>query len=93
MITTNFLWDKNLSLKAKGLMCYFVFGSYEGDIESDIKSNNYSTSELAKECKESVTAIRTAVNELKKYGYLEVTKTKDSNGRFVYEYKLYDKEV
>ena len=59
------LRDKNISLKAKGLLSVAL------SLPDDW---NYSLSGLASICKESITAIRSAIKELCQNGYATVEK-------------------
>lgn len=72
----------NLSLKAIGLLSKVL--SLRDDWD-------YSIAGLVSICKENETAVRSTLNELKEWGYLTVTKTKNAeNGRFVYIYDFYE---
>lgn len=62
-IDNNYLEDKNISLKAKGL-CLL--------------------------CKEGKLAVTNALNELKENNYLEIEKGYDYDGKFIYEYIIYE---
>lgn len=78
------LKDKNLSLKAKGLLSLML------SLPDDWK---YSVSGLCAICKENETAVKTALNELREYRYVIVKKqypTKENNGRIKYEYEVYE---
>lgn len=76
------LRSKNLSLKAIGLLSK-VF-SLPDDWD-------YSISGLVAICKESETAVKNALKELKEWGYLTVIKTREpENGYFVYIYDFYE---
>ena len=69
------LFDKNISLKARGLLST-VFA---------LPDNwDYSVSGLVALCKESETAVKSCMNELKEYGYLRVTKERNEKGLFEY---------
>lgn len=84
-ISNNFFKNKEMSLKAKGLLSLML---------SLPKNWNYTVSDLVSICKESETSIKSALNELKKFGYLTITKKKPnetSSGRFEYEYNIYEK--
>lgn len=76
--------EKELSLKAKGLLSLML----------SLPDNwDYSIKGLAAICKEDITAIKTALKELKKFGYLVITKKtpKDTeSGRFEYEYNIFE---
>lgn len=76
--------DKNISLKAKGLLSQMLSLPKEWD---------YTIAGLAAINKENETAIKSALNELKQYGYLIVTKKmpdKTESGRIEYVYDIYE---
>lgn len=78
------LREKEMSLKAKGLLSMVL---------ALPDTWNYSIAGLVSICKENETAIRSALNELKDFGYLEVVKKtsdKTESGRFEYEYIFYE---
>lgn len=78
------LKDKRLSLKAKGLLSMIL--SFPDDW-------NYSVNGLVSVCKENITAVKSAMNELKEYGYLKVTKlnpNETESGRFEYVYDIFE---
>jgi hypothetical protein len=78
------LRSKNLSLKAKGLLC-IVF-SLPDDWD-------YSIAGLVAICKESVSAVKSALAELKEWGYLTVTKLtpeQTESGRIEYVYDFFE---
>lgn len=75
------LRDKNLSLKAKGLLSYMLSLPDDWD---------YSINGLVAINKESVKAIRNILDELKANGYLIINKFRDLNGRYEYEYEIYE---
>lgn len=78
------LRDKNLSLKAKGLLSVMFSLPDEWD---------YSINGLVAICKENNTAVESALKELKEFGYLVVTKklpNETENGRIEYEYDIYE---
>ena len=78
------LKDKRLSLKAKGLLSMMLSLPDEWD---------YSIAGLVSISKENETAIKSSLDELKKNGYLVVTKKKPNeteSGRFEYEYDIYE---
>ena len=78
------LKDKNLSVKAKGLLSVML----------SLPDNwNYSIAGLVAICKENETAIKSALNELKINGYLIVNKLKPSKatkGKIGYEYLIFE---
>lgn len=78
------LRDKNLSLKAKGLLSLML------SLPDDW---NYSVAGLCAICKENETAVKSALNELRDCRYVIVKKqypTKENNGRIKYEYGVYE---
>lgn len=85
IINNNCFKNKDMSLKAKGLLSLML---------SLPENWNYTVSGLVSICKESETSIKSTLNELKKFGYLTITKKKPnetSSGRFEYEYDIYEK--
>lgn len=81
------LRDTNLSLKAKGLLSMMLALPEDWD---------YSIAGLVSICKEKETAVTSALDELKTYGYLKVTKlmpNETENGRFGYCYDVFEKPV
>ena len=76
------LKDKRLSLKAKGLLSLML---------SLPDSWDYSTLGLSSICIESRDTIRKILNELKTNKYLKVVEKRNENGRFNYEYIIYEK--
>lgn len=75
------LRDKTLSLKSIGLLCKIISLPPDWD---------YSFNGLVSICKESKSAIRSAINELKESGYIEILKKRNDKGLFVYKYIVYD---
>lgn len=76
------LKDRRLSLKAKGLLSLML----------SLPDNwDYSILGLSSICVESRDTIRKILNELKVNKYLKVIETRDENGRFDYEYIIYEK--
>lgn len=77
--------EKNMSLKAKGLLSLML----------SLPDNwGYSVEGLVNICKENETSINTALKELKTFGYLSVTKlmpNQTTNGRIEYIYNVYEK--
>ncbi|NBJ75148.1 helix-turn-helix domain-containing protein, partial [Neglecta sp. X4] len=67
------LRDKSLSLKAKGLLSQMLSLPEDWD---------YTLSGLAVINRESKDAIRSAVNELEKAGYIKRRQTTDAGGKF-----------
>lgn len=77
-----YLRDKNISLKAKGLLSIILSLPDDWD---------YSVAGLTAICAENETAVKSALNELKKCGYLIVTKKmpgETKSGRIEYEYNF-----
>lgn len=73
----NFLYDRELSLKAKGLLAtIFLLDMTEADID-----------ELASVLKEDKTQIKSTLLELYELGYAEKLKI---NGNFKYKYVFHD---
>lgn len=85
VMSNEHLKDKRLSLKAKGLLSVML---------SLPDTWNYSISGLVAICKESETAVKSTLNELKSCGYLVVTKkmpNKTESGRIEYVYDIFEK--
>lgn len=76
------LRDKKLSLKAKGLLSLML---------SLPDTWNYSILGLSSICIESGDTVRNILKELKENKYLKVVENRDDNGRFNYEYIIYEK--
>ena len=78
------LRDKNLSLKAKGLLSYML----------SLPDNwDYSLEGLVKVNKEGLSAIKSTVKELKENNYLEIKKlygNQTKSGRIDYEYLIFE---
>jgi hypothetical protein len=73
--------EKNMSLKAKGLLSLMLSLPDDWD---------YSVEGLIAICKESGTAIKSTLKELKEFGYLKVEKTQNEKGVFEYIYNIYE---
>ena len=80
-IDNRYLEDKSISLKAKGLLTLML------SLPNDWKFN---INGLCLLCKESKNAVNSAIKELKDNKYLEVEKTYDESGRFIYVYIIYE---
>lgn len=79
------LKEKTMSLKAKGLLTVLLSLPDEWD---------YSIDGIVSICKENESAIKTALDELKQYGYLIVKKkmpNETETGRIEYEYNVFEK--
>lgn len=76
---------KEMSLKAKGLLSLML---------SLPDTWDYSITGLCAICKENQSAIKSTLDELKKFGFLVVTKrmpNETDSGRIEYEYNIYEK--
>lgn len=84
VMSNEHLNDKRLSLKAKGLLSVML---------SLPDTWDYSISGLVAICKESETAVKSTLNELKSCGYLVVTKKmpdETESGRIEYVYDIFE---
>ena len=82
-VMSNFhLKDRNLSLKAKGLLSFMLSLPDDWD---------YSMNGLCSICKEQITSIRTTLKELQRCGYLSIKQKKNEKGLFEYEYIIREK--
>jgi hypothetical protein len=81
VMSNNHLRNKELSLKAKGLMSLML---------SLPPSWDYSIGGLVAICKESHTSIRSALKELEENRYLIRKRVNTEKGYFAYEYTLYE---
>lgn len=85
VMSNHHLRNKELSLKAKGLLSVIL---------SLPDSWKYSIAGLAAICKEGVTAVKSALSELEASGYVAVTKLypgQTESGRIEYLYDIYEK--
>ena len=74
--------DKNMSLKAKGLLSMML----------SLPDNwNYSVEGLVAISKESKTVIQSTLKELEDLKYLKRTRVQNSKGQFEYIYDIYEK--
>lgn len=74
--------DKEISLKAKGLLGLML----------SLPSNwDYSVNGLVAIVKENKVAVQTALKELEEHKYLKRTRVQDETGRFDYVYDIYEK--
>lgn len=84
VMSNTHLRDRNLSLKAKGLLSVML----------SLPDNwDYSIAGLVAISKENETAVKSALNELKDNNYVAVTKenpTKSNGGRIKYTYEVYE---
>ena len=84
VMSNTHLRDKNLSLKAKGLLSVMLSLPDDWD---------YSIAGLCSICKENETAVKSAINELKANRYVIVIReepTKENGGRIKYNYEVYE---
>lgn len=81
VMSNKFLREKEMSLKAKGLLALCLA------LPDDW---NYSINGLCAICKESQTSIRSTLKELETFNYLERKRHKDEKGQFTYEYIIYE---
>lgn len=75
------LKDKNLSLKAKGLLSVIL------SLPNNWKFSNEGLCSL---CKEGKMAVDNAIKELKDNGYLKLIRKQNSRGKFYYDYEVYE---
>lgn len=81
VMSNHHLRNKEMSLKSKGLLSLILSLPPEW---------NYSLSGLCAICKESQTAMRSALKELETHKYLIRKRQKNSLGHFEYEYIVYE---
>lgn len=81
VISNYHLKDKALSLKAKGMLDMMLALPDDWD---------YSVAGLVALCKESKSAVQSALKELEDAGYLVRSRVQDSKGRFNYTYDIYE---
>ena len=85
VMSNHHLRDKSLSLKAKGLLSQMLSLPEDWD---------YTLSGLAYINRESKDAIRSAINELERAGYVQRHQTTDTSGKFsVNEYIIYERPI
>ena len=78
------LRDKNLSLKAKGLLSTIL------SLPDDW---NYSISGIVSICKENESSVKSGLNELKEAGYMVIEKLysdESGTGKFKYVYNIFE---
>lgn len=81
VMNNKFLRNKEMSLKAKGLLALCLSLPDDWD---------YSINGLVAISKENLTAIRSGLKELEQHGHLKINKKKNNQGRFEYEYVIYE---
>ena len=81
VMNNKFLRNKEMSLKAKGLLalCLSLPDTWD-----------YSLNGLVAICKENITAVRSGLKELEEHGHLRINKKKNDKGLFIYEYVIYE---
>ncbi|MDQ7129505.1 DnaD domain protein [Mammaliicoccus sciuri] len=83
LVHKGFIYDSNISAKAKGILLYLLS-----------RPNNWKiyTSEIQKHMTDGLKAVNSGVNELIAIGYIERKQTRKDNGDFgEYEYYVYEK--
>lgn len=81
VMSNQFLRNKQLSMKAKGLLAVCLSLPDDWD---------YSINGLVSICKESITAVRNAMKELEEHGYMRINKLQNEKGHFYYEYVIFE---
>lgn len=84
VMSNTHLKEKDMSLKAKGLLSLMLSLPDDWD---------YSVEGLCHICKEGETAIKSTLDEIKQFGYLEIKKlmpNQTESGRIEYEYNIYE---
>lgn len=81
VMSNRFLRNKEMSLKAKGLLALCLSLPEDWD---------YSMNGLVAICKENITAVRSALKELEEHGHMQILKKKNEKGHFSYEYIIYE---
>ena len=80
-INNTVLNDVALSWKAKGLAAYLLSKPDDWHIRRD---------HLAEQSEDGISAVRSALAELEKFGYLTRSKTRDESGFFAWEFTLHE---
>ena len=81
VMNNKFLRNKEMSLKAKGLLALCL---------SLPETWDYSLNGLVAICKENITSVRSGLKELEEHGHLQRNKKKNEKGQFVYEYVIFE---
>lgn len=81
IVSNSILNRKDLSWKAKGILCYLL---------SNKDDSEFNQKWIEKMSKDSKDAVKTGLNELKEKGFLEINKSKDDKGRIRYEWIIYE---
>ena len=97
VISNYHLREKEMSLKAKGLLTLMLSLPERWDLLSLPGNWDYSISGLASICAENETAIKTGLKELKKFGYLKISKIfpnkERGNKKIEYVYEIFEKPL
>lgn len=81
MVDNNYIKDKRLSLKTKGLFTVILA----------LPDNwIFSNSGIESLYKESRNAVNNALKELKKYSYLGINRKQYNDGKFYYDYDVFE---
>lgn len=83
VVDKEYLNDKNLSNSAKGLLTIML--SMKDDWQ-------FKRKHLVSLSADGITKIDTALKELKKLGYLNMERTKNNNGHFMYIYHVHERK-
>lgn len=81
VMNNKFLRNKEMSLKAKGLLALCL---------SLPETWDYSLNGLVAICKENITAVRSGLKELEQHGHMQILKKKNEKGQFYYEYVIFE---
>lgn len=83
MLNKYYIYDERLSLKAKGLMSYFL---------SRPDNWEFYSSEILQHCKDKKDSVSRAIKELINAGYIEREYKRDSNGKLAggYDYSIHE---
>ena len=81
VMNNKFLRNKEMSLKAKGLLALCL---------SLPETWDYSLNGLVAICKENITSVRSGLKELEEHGHLKRNKLKNEKGQFTYEYVIFE---
>ena len=82
VMSNKHIFEREMSLKAKGLMCTFLA------LPDDW---NYSIAGLCKILKEGRDALNATIAELKRFGYMDIERTNAEKGRFSFIYHIYER--
>lgn len=82
MVSNTALWDKELSMKERGVFCTLC---------SLPDGWEFSVAGLSAIVPDGVDAIRASIVNLEKMGYIKRTKSRDENGKFISEIQIFDK--